>query len=919
MAERHNSEKYERLKSSLEYLYITGVVFELMDDEASKKTDHFPILYQSTSTEDRNCLGPYMDKFGPLESGHLCGRCKIKGCVGHYGLVEFPFEKPEKGATNLGRRERVMIFHPGFISRLRLILKCVCNQCYKIRVDMNDPIIKPKLARILQATPAIRLPMLFDLTGKNKVRECLSCVRKEGDRQKRNLVCAQNEEIFAATPEGDIKIKYTPSNISRTTKGNKEKVKKDPLPADIVSLKPRTVYNGLQSMTNEEVDLLGMSKKDLAAMFKTSMLVIPARYRPKSKTMRNEDFTVIISRMINACAKYSAADEPVSNSLRITLYKAVDKYQEIWKELARGKKGLTRNDLYSKRPEVNARATIIPSARDKMDITRIGLSQNIAQELTKVELVTSDNIDRLQSLVFQGKVQLISDVKNTSRAPTNVYSDNFADRSNHFLQEGDKVYVSVSTGVVSVFGRQPVQNMQNLQGAVIDVINRYNVIEVDVNLQKALGGDYDGDTVFIHILQNLFAIQEASTMMRMDYRLRSAQKGGPIIALTYNGSLAATLLTADPTMLLSRSLFLRCLEVTDDYGFDLQDLYERLDKHNVPRFSGHALFSSFLPRDFVYHTDKVEIINGVLAKGMLTAQDVEATMGGIVDRMSIQYGPQRAAKYINDASSALSVFLDWYGFTVNYLDYAQVRDRGGREDYTAIGEEADIFADLDFAIKPYQAEIIDKVDAARRQIMSLRRGENYYERMIYEKEYKAVVTELHTIAGLTAFTNDQLAENNILMLSRSGAKGSMAQASQISVSLGMQFEAGNDLPMTVTNSSRITVMDIPGDIFPRARGYIAGSYITGVDPQEAFSGSMSGRITMAATNQPTKIFGKAQRDAQLALANLTIYSGGVITGDRVCIDPCACGDGKDGEKIMSVNGRLQSSSLADMIAELNAR
>jgi len=911
-------ETYDRLKSSLEYLHITGILFELMNDEDSEKTDHFPILYQSTSTEDRDCLGPHMDKFGPSDANQECSKCTTKGCVGHYGLVQFPFEKPEsaKEAVSM-RRERVMIFHPGFINRLRLILKCLCNQCYKIRVDVNDPTTKVKMARILQATPAMRLPMLFDLTGKNKIRECLRCVHKDKSGQKRNLACAQNEEVFPATPEGDIRVRYTSPIISRTAKGKGPK--KDPLPADIVSFKPRDVYNGLQSMSQDEADLLGMSKKDLAAMFKTSMLVIPARYRPKSKTMRNEDFTVIISRMINACAKYSAADEPVSNSLRITLYKAVDKYQEIWKELARRKEGLIRNDLYSKRPEENARATIIPSAREKQDFTRIGLSKNIAEELTKVELVTSDNIDRLQGLLFQGKVQLVNNTQgHKSWTPTPIRRDNFADSSNHYLQEGDKVYVSVATGNVGVFGRQPVQNMQNLQGAIIDVINRYNVIEVDLNLMKALGGDYDGDTVFLHILQNLFAIQEANSVMRMDSRLRSAQKGGPMIALTYNGSLAATLLTSDPTMLISKSLFMRCLMVTDENEFDLEDLHTRLDKYNVPRLSGRALFSSFLPRDFVYSTDKVEILNGVLISGMLTAQDVEATAAGIVDRMSIRYSPQRTAKYINDSSSALSVFLDWYGFTVNYLDYAQIRDRGGREDTRALSGEENI-VDFDAIIKPYQAEIQDKVDAARRDILSRRRGETYYEKMIYEKEYKAIVTELHTISGVTAFTNDQLAENNILMLSRSGAKGSMAQASQISVSLGMQFEAGNDLPMTVTNNSRITVMDIPGDLFPRARGYIASSYIKGVDPQEAFSGSMSGRITMAATNEPTKIFGKIQRDAQLALANLTIQSGGVITGNRVCIDPCDGGDGKDGEKVMSVHGRLQSSSLSDMIAELNAR
>ena len=918
------SEAHDRAAACLEYLYLVNASFDLMSDEDAKKTDCFQIFYQSDGSNNRDCLEPYKEQFGPQDATQQCGRCKIKGCMGHFGWMDFPMERQEPDSQC--DPERVMIFHPGFVNQVRFILRVVCDQCWTIRVDIKDPLVVPRLEKIANAPRALRLAMLLELTGKNNdVRECVRCTHKPNNPDV-NLYCAQKAEIYPPTARGEIKAVYTPTNQPKA----KQKESKG-MPKELISLRPRTVYEGLtKSMPEYDRNLIGRSVNELKGMFKTGVLIPPNRYRPKTNKMRSDDFTLSFKNMMKACIQYETVNVR-SNDLEITLFESCAKFIKDWKDLAKQKAGLIRGAMYSKRPFNSARATIIPSARSTHNFGSIGVSKNIADELSRSHLVTSDNIQQLQRLVFAGKALAIEKVSGArSWSPITVTSDNFSDRSNHFLQEGDKVRITITTNDIGVAGRQPVQNMHNIQGVRLDIINSHNVIELDINPTKVLGADYDGDTMFLHILQTLLAIEEANTIMRLDNRLRSAQRGGPVVGLTYNGSLAATLLTADPDLEISRDLFLRCMDVIlipdnsgeDSREFDFNDHFRRMDKYGVPHYSGRSLFSTFLPRDFEYTGSEksgVLIKEGVMISGVLISDEVEATMGGIVDKMSNAYAPEIAAQFINDASSALSVFLDAYGFTITYMDYAEIADPS----YTMSNITADpVGATLVRSLPQlsHDAIVASKVESAKRRLLSLKRGETYYEKMWYEKEYQAIASDLQTMAQASTFTTQQLAENNVLFLStKSGVKGSIAQASQISVSLGMQLQAGKDLPKTVTGGSRITVMDIPHDIFPKARGFIQHSYLEGLSPQESINASTSGRPAMAATTQPTKIFGRMQRDIQLATANYITVHGGVVSGNRVCVDPCAGGDSKNGEKIISVAGSLQSCVLANKIAQINTK
>ncbi len=99
--------------------------------------------------------------------------------------------------------------------------------------------------------------------------------------------------------------------------------------------------------------------------------------------------------------------------------------------------------------------------------------------------------------------------------------------------------------------------------------------------------------------------------------------------------------------------------------------------------------------------------------------------------------------------------------------------------------------------------------------------------------------------------------NNMAMMTLSGAKGSMVNFSQISCLLGQQELEGRRVPVTVAGK---TLPSFPKyDPQPRAGGYVAQRFITGVRPQEYYFHCMAGREGLVDTAVKTSRSGYLQR------------------------------------------------------------
>lgn len=100
-------------------------------------------------------------------------------------------------------------------------------------------------------------------------------------------------------------------------------------------------------------------------------------------------------------------------------------------------------------------------------------------------------------------------------------------------------------------------------------------------------------------------------------------------------------------------------------------------------------------------------------------------------------------------------------------------------------------------------------------------------------------------------------ENTFGLMTTTGAKGSMVNQSQVCCSLGQQALEGRRVPRL--SSGRTLPSFAPYDPNPRADGFIADRFLTGVRPQEYYFHCMAGREGLVDTAVKTSRSGYLQR------------------------------------------------------------
>src|SRR5690606_18442048 len=73
-------------------------------------------------------------------------------------------------------------------------------------------------------------------------------------------------------------------------------------------------------------------------------------------------------------------------------------------------------------------------------------------------------------------------------------------------------------------------------------------------------------------------------------------------------------------------------------GIDDEDFYKRLEKYNVPQYSGRALLSTIIPKGFYYNKKKVVIKDGILISGNVSGEFINRTRPGWVNEIYKQLG-----------------------------------------------------------------------------------------------------------------------------------------------------------------------------------------------------------------------------------------------------------------------------------------
>lgn len=138
-------------------------------------------------------------------------------------------------------------------------------------------------------------------------------------------------------------------------------------------------------------------------------------------------------------------------------------------------------------------------------------------------------------------------------------------------------------------------------------------------------------------------------------------------------------------------------------------------------------------------------------------------------------------------------------------------------------------------------------------------------------------------------------ENTFGLMVTTGAKGSMVNQSQVSCSLGQQALEGRRVPRM--SSGRTLPSFAPYDPNPRADGFIADRFLTGVRPQEYYFHCMAGREGLVDTAVKTSRSGYLQRCLVKHLEELKVgYDHTVRDGEGGVIQFLYGEDGVDPTK-----------------------
>ncbi len=259
--------------------------------------------------------------------------------------------------------------------------------------------------------------------------------------------------------------------------------------------------------------------------------------------------------------------------------------------------------------------------------------------------------------------------------------------------------------------------------------------------------------------------------------------------------------------------------------------------------------------------ENVIFLDGHLICGVLDKSQYGATAYGLVHSVHELYGPYIANRLLGVLSRLLTKYLQHSAFSCR-MDDLILTDKGEkmRKDFLdkASGEGAR--AAIQYVGLPGGSKIEDPETAKNLAIRleEILRDDSLMAGLdaVMQSSFNKVTSQINNDV-LPAHLVRPFPDNNMQMMTISGAKGSKVNASQISTLLGQQALEGRRVPTMVSGKTLPAFK--PFDTSARAGGYVANRFLTGIRPQEYYFHCMAGREGLIDTAVKTSRSGYLQR------------------------------------------------------------
>lgn len=547
----------------------------------------------------------------------------------------------------------------------------------------------------------------------------------------------------------------------------------------------------------------------------------------------------------------------------------------------KGKDGRFRHNLLGKRVNYSARTVISPDSM--IDIDEVGVPLDVAKEITIPVVVNQKNLKQTKELIMNypnwPTVNYVLRPDGGKKKITELNKEEIAEN----LEVGYVVERQLQDGDWSLFNRQPTLHRMSIMGHRVRVMP-YKTFRLNTLNCPPYNADFDGDEMNLHVPQTTESQVETKLLAGSDLSVRSPRFSGPIIGASKD-HVAGLFLLTDNKLKLSKEDFINIVRSCD---LDLEI-------PNKKTYDGRDLFSIFLPNDFSFeYKDKssyVTIKNGKLVSGSIGSRGLGAFKGKILDELHKAYGHKFTKKFMFDMTRISLEILTRYGFSVSIseLDLSEK-----------------IHKDIQKKIQATKKDVDKMIDDFKKGKIKSVIGRSTRESL--EITIKKRLAD--TLNDVTKTVKKEIPETSIVIMAKSGARGSIINIVQASCLIGQETVKGERISIGFHNRTFPHFKE--GDINLESKGFVTNGYKQGLSPFEFFFDAMNSREGLMDKSLKTRHSGYLERRLIGALKDLKVeYDGTVRDADKKVIQFIPGEDGLDPSKIQQ--GGINVEKIAEKL------
>lgn len=429
-------------------------------------------------------VGGLMDiRMGVIDPYIECGTCGLNSseCPGHFGHIEL----------------NKYVYHMGYIPYIKKILSCVCVRCSKLLIYKNEEELEI---------------MLKTKSKKSRYAEIRNLCKSVSYCQKENYGCGAPVPMIRTDSKKNIGIIITAETTSNVSNMNHQtglisEMKKK----NKYVITPEACYHIFKNISDTDCKIMGLDpeKSRPEMMIIKTLIVPPIQVRPSARAdylasaSFEDDITHKLADIVNANIRVKKNNEKADGN-KVNMYSldttnllqyhvfslfnndssALIKSEQrnghqlkSYSSRLKSKDGRIRFNLMGKRVDFSGRTVIGPDPNISID--ELIMPLKMAMNLTFPEVVTHLNIDKMTTLVQNGKHTYPG--ANFVFPFNKKYIVDLRYRKNVILRYGDVVERHLVNGDIVLFNRQPSLHKMSMMAFKIIVLPSSGILTFKFN------------------------------------------------------------------------------------------------------------------------------------------------------------------------------------------------------------------------------------------------------------------------------------------------------------------------------------------------------------------------------------------------------------------------------------------------------